>query len=864
MPKIITGGAVTSTRELQKYLQIRAPDGDISNEFDKLEHSPVSLNLSRWREVSLDFINKDTFPAKTQVESLRQLLETTWQSVESDRAEWKKYITLLSSLTPVYKIKSVEAKNTTATEKIISGVSLIDPIRNKRYLVTMPAAMDLFHDDDGVYIESRYNDAWSKIAIIQEVHSSDEAATLENEEYLDLSAHAIIRQFAELDVYNSFSTAMEAKTDDFLKAMKLEELDAEANQSLLVNYIAMRMHKKEIDFAMNRLQDGAEKLGYLIATKQLKDIPKGSLYRKTKKTVRYTRTYGNQITGYFTVTYTQKKTVNELIDIDYDIVNRKCEELEASGLTPVVFNLTDEGYETEFGETLSELIDRCDRDPTLRDRSVFLMPDYTTTLAGALSVKGYTLHRSPVKGIARLAFPRIFLEEHFTLRIHWVGTELGPLLHSINLAPGEARKVVVTITTNREEERRQTSSVSAELSDTRSTDLVSEIERETRMESERTTNLAINAKASGNFGAVSGGVSGQYSSKTSVENFGRNLQKTTQKLAASISRRTKQEVSATVSTKVTSGSIETVTSEFRNINDGRTLNLSFYQLNNLFCSRLSLSDIRVCCFPGVETLAGSGSMAGLRGSLAGGLKRSVEEINLSVQKSSPRSWRSNSARERVAKIESLTENLNKDIVLQVLDALAAEYRTHVTNPEVIDGLVALITADDFVLDDDGWKEIDARLVKLVADDHKAVGRDIRVILPSKAVYLDGVLGHGETVEKYSQDMRESVLDGKAADRDYRQAEAELIRARAENLGSRPMIVDAIAAADKKSLAVVLSSPLPGGRTWWFCYDNGIPVQLETVYGGRCLIQIDWTVEQTWMSKPEIAKMEIAENLASPR
>ena len=282
-------------------------------------------------------------------------------------------------------------------------------------------------------------------------------------------------------------------------------------------------------------------------------------------------------------------------------------QLAAEGFEVYKFRLSDEGFLDDNGQRLSDLMGFCLNDEEFRSRVAILIPQYSESLVNGLSVDGYHVIKRPIPGSQVIEPPKLWIEDRISFGTRWKGTELGPLINSVNLAPGESRTVSVM---RKFEARTETvSSLSQEISASENftSSFASEFENTVRREKEKTKSSNWSAKASGSYmGVVSGSAGGGGSSKSTVKDFSETINKTARKAATNITNKTSQKVSTSTTRSTAINQEDSISSEFTNINQGCTLNLMFYGLNNVFENEIRLESIEIGASSGVELVAGTG------------------------------------------------------------------------------------------------------------------------------------------------------------------------------------------------------------------------------------------------------------------
>ncbi|MDB4673638.1 hypothetical protein OAF27_02375 [Verrucomicrobiales bacterium] len=410
---------------------------------------------------------------------------------------------------------------------------------------------------------------------------------------------------------------------------------ADAAESDYRKYAELTTRTDHAKLLKQRLSSEVAEKGYLLALKDdsypdprpganppAVDIKEGEIYRKTSRIVEWTtsvtvirsRTIRGRSGSRMTITGPVRETRHhsavkfdfELINFEEDPVEVKKATLEKLKKNVYVFRLGDGGYVTAFGERLKDIVALCQSDEVFREKCVIVLPEYSPFVSGADRYLGATFYYNPLPSQRATRFPVLAFKESLSYSVQWVRSELGQLVQSINLAPGEER--AIEISTSYEEEVSSSSSFRAvnEFSSERGLDLSTEIENEAVKEHTKTRQKSASASASGSFGGfgASGAVSG--SSTESLKNYSRQLTKVARRAVQKINRKMSQEVASSSARKVSISSSVSRTLEISNINQGRTLNILFYQINNVFKGGAYLDDIEISIVPGTELIAGSG------------------------------------------------------------------------------------------------------------------------------------------------------------------------------------------------------------------------------------------------------------------
>ncbi len=405
-------------------------------------------------------------------------------------------------------------------------------------------------------------------------------------------------------------------------------LDAEATAELESRYLNAKMGLHRVERQLQLLKQQAAEMGYGLS---LVDADYDAQGNQTKAAacnltistpVEVTWTPTVTITSYVGWLWPHKirtviklpprtKTVMEErpINTTEDVLAKRVDELAREGRDVHVFDLTPGGYVTADGQALELLMMQCGADEARRLRTVLMLPNYELSLTGERVVVSYTVFHRPAPGTQPIAFPELEIVEHLSYKTVWKQAELGELVSTINLAPGEKRTITVTRTFDRETSTSSTSKSVFDLSSSESTDLATEMERTARNETDVTTKVGAEVSANASWGWGSASAKVNASHDRSVKNVGTDMAKSAQKAASSVNQNRREEMETTTTSKTTVHTSDSSVSEIENINQGRSLNLMFYRIFNRYEGRLFLDNLQIRVRSGVEVVAGSGIRA---------------------------------------------------------------------------------------------------------------------------------------------------------------------------------------------------------------------------------------------------------------
>lgn len=353
------------------------------------------------------------------------------------------------------------------------------------------------------------------------------------------------------------------------------------------------------------------------------DVKRGDIIQYVKKEYVFSETYihhdsrclirnpfGGCILGEPTIELRtrQVKTILETpirVDLIDPLQSFKIEaQKENSNIQFFTFVKTSEGYVSEEnGVSLSQLLKQCEEDETFRLNCVIITYDYDFILTEKKYPVNAKIFFAPLPTMFSQDLPELSIRETLAYRIAWEGAELGQLVNSINLAPGESRQISLSTSFTQNTTKSSSLKTTSDLNTSNSFDLSTELQNEATKEISKTDSFSANV--SGSYGGiVSGGASG--STTSSVKTFTRDMSKLARKTSSSINRRLVSEINESSSQSITVSQSSSRTSNISNINQGSTLNLMIYQINNRYKSGLFLDELQMSIVRKTELIPNSG------------------------------------------------------------------------------------------------------------------------------------------------------------------------------------------------------------------------------------------------------------------
>ncbi|MET3539284.1 transcriptional regulator [Chryseobacterium limigenitum] len=281
------------------------------------------------------------------------------------------------------------------------------------------------------------------------------------------------------------------------------------------------------------------------------------------------------------------------------------ESLTAKNKNIKIFRLkkSNAGFITDEGLLLSEILKKCENDEDFRINCVVIIPKYDFILSDKKYPTGAFIFYNPLPSIIPSNFPVISIRERLSYRIAWKGAELGQMAASINLAPGETRQITLSSSFTQNTNNTYSSKTTSDVSLSNSFDLSTEFQNEASREMSKTD--SFEAEVSGSYGGfVSGGASG--STTTNLKTFSREMSKIAKKTSSNLNKKFTSEINQTSSMSISVEEKNSRSSTISNINQGSTLNLFIYQINNRFSSGLFLDDLEFSIKSNREIISQSG------------------------------------------------------------------------------------------------------------------------------------------------------------------------------------------------------------------------------------------------------------------
>jgi hypothetical protein len=822
------------------------------------------ISFSRSREVKIDWdlvissdvANKKPYVSGVGIEYLRSELERLWGYPDGIKtfAEVERIAMYTQSVDP-------PMVTFTVPNSLRLYMVVLDPSQSGT-LPPLPPAFKSF---------KAYEDFWANVA---RVSSRDGSVTEMSS--VDLAPAIIYRQYRELITLRKLGESLAINAEK-IAARELDGfLSAQDIDTMTASYLQMHSLKIDVELKLERLRDKARDLGYYLAlTKENITLPDGSkdeleageIYQPfavwfSWETVQLRRELVRSSSWLFgssswvmQIPY-RVQHIKQIIKYnktipDFDPWIEKERELASAGFMVFRFIRLGEKYVTVKGEPIEDIVERCEVDVDFAGRCAVLIPVYEQGLVSGEVLSRYIVILRPRRGTQPVHLPRLFIEEDLLFSTHFNSVEVGELVESINLAPGEEREIVIEKTTSSEQESRRTATSISDLTESDRIDLSTEMEREASNSNERTTTQSLSAKVGGSYGFASGSAEGSTSSTQTTRQFARDLQKVANKASRSVTRQTRQEVKTETVAKTSVSTRQSTKISIRNINDGRSLNLLFYQLYNVYTLSLRLERMTFTLLSGKEIIAGTGIVLPEVYSLhqLPGLIERMDLLNFPIQPNKKKYPSNTQAAAREAYQKIIVAALKETLQEYNIGEPDSSESINVRVPAVVPNQSAEQDIKDLTQALNRIQYTNASITPPGSDKEDVQ----KLVVGSPGLYLDAFVGVRASTEPYSEDMRSmEISKGLAQVREIeaRAAYSEALARRVSRL--EPDNTVSAKADDLRSLTLTFEKPPLLGD--WSLYVADTLVMDFTITNPDLVQKLTFTIDHQWLDQ---SSMELA-------
>lgn len=281
-----------------------------------------------------------------------------------------------------------------------------------------------------------------------------------------------------------------------------------------------------------------------------------------------------------------------------------------------IFSFANGEYRDQNGVLLQTLLNRLERIRTdkkdrvsARAKQLFIIPKVERNIAGNVVIEKYFAVHNPVAGRTTNIFPNFYFVETYRHAFGQVpGHWLGALSHTVTLLPGESRRLKLVTESRLESKQIQESRSSQKTASSRKANVRDQVrkELENSSQSSSTSNWSANASGGLNMGiwSASGGGSAGGSRSKSSASVAKSLNDHVSEVMNEVSSSNEIQFVSTSETNSEFKSSEESIIEFKNVNQGRSINYKFFQILHQYRSVVLLDKVRIVVEYGHEVIPG--------------------------------------------------------------------------------------------------------------------------------------------------------------------------------------------------------------------------------------------------------------------
>lgn len=526
------------------------------------------------------------------------------------------------------------------------------------------------------------------------------------------------------------------------------------------------------------------------------------------------------------------------VELNEDPIFNEVLRLKNEGKTVLFIENSSRGFVSNIGESLDSVIEDCFINEKKRKKTVLVFQDYESLNESKKGLIGAKFYYFPLPAIFPTQMPSIAIRETLDYRMSWNGLELGKLLSSINLAPGETKSVSVISKYSSINNITNNSKSFNEISSLDSSEITNEFEKLATNELEKSTESKSSISAGVSYGGFGASGDASQNSKETLKSFTKDLSKLTNKVTKTINKRATLEISSS-SSQTTQNSTDTSrTSNISNINQGATLNLYYYQINNKFRSCLFIDDLKFIISSSTEKIQGSGIYDVTEIKI-----QSIEQLISIFENYLPKKYFD--YKEKKIKIEivkavirTLNEYTDKPLLTNENDEIEIFNNITTNSIKVLGKTVEKL--NNAIDDYDKLLPLYKLFISSIAFDDLIVSEE-NIILDSGSYYIDSQVGVNPATEAYSERMRnlealkvESQIENQVALTNEVKAKNQLLNSNSVYINDVSILIN----QDKNENLIILSLSAKIVDNNWDIYVKNFkisPLSIDLVNDGYTIL-----------------------------
>lgn len=826
-------------QELRKYLIIAPPvEGEIGQAlFSFSRTKEVDI---KWSEVIAKGDTTKAYVFKSGTEQIRRFLEMHWG------IEYRPDGTLDFTSVMDFGVNHVEDGSirnfaTTSNDGSIHGFYIV-------------ASRDgpFFKEDSKEHFLSptAYEALWEAVDFVNLRIDSLSSLTV-----LDLTAALILRQFRRVREASGVGEILSENADKLITNSASVSVSPNDLSDMVSTYQRMKSPALENSEALSRLSEQASALGYSLGGSSGTELTQyggqnaawlPTFHKIRPDDIEYVSNGVGEVVHFRSRddALRRENRAEKIIKTDR-LISQKRDELKTQGYESYIFERIGGELLSQDGLTLESVLQSCALDVQFWEQCAVWIPGQREAANGERYIASYTIITRPFPGVTALRLPRIYVEEDLSIRGQQVKSELGELVYVLNLTPGEERTVSFESRSSRELELQTSLTSTREMNVETNFSVSNDFESELSRTAERAGSSNWNASISGSyFGFVSGSAGGGQTFSYSNKEFAKQVQNISSNAARKNVSNTKREISNSATAKITSSQKEFLEVKMKNVNEGRTLNLAFYNIYNKRSIGTYLNGINFVVDTGIELIEGSG-LTKYRyftlSDISGVLEACELEDEYSKGATSRYPVRNNDTNAK----ETLRKNL-VDAIIKVLE----EYDSSNPDASGVITIANLQTIKGMADHKDKIKALEAAIRDVTIKDEKPIIEPASMIVGAAGLYVDSFIGARSGTEPYAEWMRLTEVQKRESD-----IELDLAKARQISAHSLPNSV-----LNQNSLTVMpLSSsklefnftePVQAGD-WLILVDGSLAGVKLTTNATDLKYEVDFGEDKSWLSADEI-------------
>eukprot|EP00537_Pseudo-nitzschia_pungens_P014816 CAMPEP_0172402890 /NCGR_PEP_ID=MMETSP1061-20121228/56581_1 /TAXON_ID=37318 /ORGANISM="Pseudo-nitzschia pungens, Strain cf. pungens" /LENGTH=969 /DNA_ID=CAMNT_0013137055 /DNA_START=76 /DNA_END=2985 /DNA_ORIENTATION=- len=377
-----------------------------------------------------------------------------------------------------------------------------------------------------------------------------------------------------------------------------------------------------------------------------------------------------------------------------------------------------------------------------------------------------------------------FAIEVYNLSLFYGRYGYGRTINTFTLLPGETTTIEISKTRERTDQSERKDTVFDKASSETSKELENSVEQEqsTSSETSSSDSQSVSASASGGLGAFSFSVSASasQSSSESRQEAARAVASAVEKQASAYSAERTVEANTFSSTKESLNESQSNKRTLQNLNNNRTLNFVFRQLNQEYVSVLHLVDIRIK-FLGADDRFRDANLSGLRGLV----ERYVEKGSVDLV--------TTGIINKVRFVDNYKDELVDVLVQKQAPPFSKPFNTinflengdvKKTKPATVtDRKDALRIAPTIVFNkrlEDDLEITDNVGIRGISG---VIIREDKYVLRTEGIGVDAIIGNGDALDQYGRNLQDEDIKEKQANTRILEAKGDLLLLQKELVNS---------------------------------------------------------------------------------